>query len=53
MNKQEVNEPFDSAPPEVKRLLKRVIKAEKDKLYTKRPRGINEDILRIIKEEIE
>lgn len=48
-----VMEPVDSAPPEINKLIKRVLKAENDKLHTKQPRGINDDILRIIKEEVQ
>lgn len=53
MNKQDVYEPFNSAPPEIKKLLKCVIQAEKDKQHLKNPRGINDDILTIIREEIQ
>lgn len=50
---KKVMEPIDSAPPEIKKLIQRVLKAENDKLHTKQPRGINDDILRIIKEEVQ
>jgi len=50
---QNVMEPINSAPPEINQLIKRVLKAENDKLHTKTPRGINDDILRIIKEEVQ
>jgi hypothetical protein len=48
-----VMEPINSAPPEINQLIKRVLKVENDKLHTKQPRGINDDILRIIKEEVQ
>ncbi|MCP2728008.1 hypothetical protein [Limnofasciculus baicalensis] len=49
----DVQEPIISAPPEVRRIIERVLQAEKDKLYMKNPRNINDDILRIIKEEVQ
>ena len=52
-NLSNVQEPIASASPEVCRIIKRVLQAEKDKLYLKNPRNINDDILRIIKEEVQ
>lgn len=49
----DVQQPIISAPPEVRRIVERVLQAEKDKLYMKHPRNINDDILRIIKEEVQ
>ncbi len=49
----DVQEPITSAPPEVRRIIERVLQAEKDKLYMKFPRNINDDILKIIKEEVQ
>lgn len=51
-NLNDVQEPITSAPPEVRQIIERVLQAEKDKLYMKAPRNINEDILRIVKEMI-
>ncbi|MFQ3617932.1 MAG: hypothetical protein SNJ57_14290 [Cyanobacteriota bacterium] len=48
-----VMQPIESAEPEVQRLIKRVLKAENDKLHLKNPLGINDDILKIIKEEVQ
>ena len=48
-----VMEPINSAPPEIKTLIQKVLKAENEKLHTKTPRGINDDILRIIKEAVQ
>lgn len=50
MNK--VQEPITSATPEVQQIIERVLQAEKDKLYMKIPRNINDDILKIVKEEV-
>ena len=47
-----MQEPITSAPEEVCQIIERVLQAEKDKLYMKPPRNINEDILKIIKEVI-
>ncbi len=49
----DVQEPITSASPEVCKIIERVLQAEKDKLYMKFPRNINDDILRIIKEEVQ
>lgn len=49
----DVQEPIASASPEVRRIIERVLQAEKDKLYLKNPRNINDDILRIIKQEVQ
>lgn len=45
-----VQEPLATAPPEVRQIIERVRQAEKDKLYMSKPKGINDDILAIIKE---
>jgi len=44
-------EPINSAVPEVKSVIKKVLKLEHDHLYQERPR-ISDDILKIIKNEI-
>ena len=49
----DVQEPINNAPPEVRQIIERVLQAEKDKLYMKVPRNINDDILKIIKEEVQ
>ena len=48
-NLASIQEPIISATPEVKQIIEEVLKLEKDKLYLKTPRNINEDILNIIK----
>ena len=48
-----IQEPITSAPPEVKQIIEQVLQLEKDKLYLKTPRNINEDILNIIKKVIQ
>ncbi len=48
----DVQEPINSAPPEVRQIIERVKQAEKDKLYMKIPRYINDDILAIVKEAV-
>jgi hypothetical protein len=47
---EKVQEPIVNAPPEVKEIIERVLQLEKDKLYQKTPRNINDDIVKIIKE---
>lgn len=49
----DVQEPITSATPEVRQIIERVLQAEKDKLYMKVPRNINDDILKIIKEVVQ
>ncbi|HBQ98715.1 MULTISPECIES: hypothetical protein [unclassified Roseofilum] len=47
-----VLEPLKQASPEVQKVVKRVLQVEKDKLHFSSPRNINDDILKIIKEEV-
>ncbi|MDJ1185846.1 hypothetical protein [Roseofilum casamattae] len=47
-----IQQTFSQASPEVQQIVQRVLKAEKEKLHMSNPRYINEDILRIIKEEV-
>ena len=46
---ESIQEPITNATPEVKAIIERVLKLEKDKLYLKSPRNINEEVLQIIK----
>ena len=52
LNLQNIQEPITSAVPEVRKIIERVLEIEKNKLYMKHPRNINDDILKIIKDEI-
>lgn len=52
-NHNHVQQPITDAPPEVKEIIRAVLQLEKDKLYLKTPRNINEDILNIIKQVIQ
>ena len=38
---------------QIKRIMERVLKAEKDKLHMGNPKGINNDIEQIIEEEVD
>lgn len=49
----QIQEPITSASPEVKLIIERVLKLEKDKLYLKTPRNINEEIVKIVKQVIQ
>ena len=51
-NHNYVQKPITDAPPEVREIIQQVLQLEKDKLYLKTPRNINEDILNIIKQVI-
>ena len=48
-----IQEPITNAPPEVRQIIEQVLQLEKDKLYLKTPRNINEDILNIIKKVVQ
>ncbi|WP_168192329.1 hypothetical protein [Chroococcidiopsis sp. TS-821] len=51
-NVSEVQEPIDTAPPEVRQIIERVWKLEKSRLDKKTNSHINDDILRIVKEAV-
>ncbi len=53
LNFDNVQEPIINAPAEIKEIIDRVLKVEKDKLYMRSPKNINDDILNIIKEVIQ
>jgi hypothetical protein len=44
---------IDNAPAEIKKIIEQVISLEKEKLHDPRPRGIREDVINIIKKEIQ
>lgn len=44
---------FNDAPPEIKRIMRQVLDLEWEKLNDPRPKGIQGDILDIIKKEIQ
>lgn len=52
ISKDDVQKPINDAPPDIKRIIAKVLQAEKDKLYMKTPRYINDDLLKIFEEEI-
>ena len=52
-NLEQVQEPINTAPPEIRAIIEQVLQLEKDKLYQRSPRGINDDILTIIKSVIQ
>jgi hypothetical protein len=45
-------EPIKTAPPEVEKIIMRVLQLEKHRLYERNPRFINADIIAIIREEV-
>lgn len=49
----DVQEPITNAPPGVRKIIEQVLQVEKDKLYMRNPRNINDDILKIVKEEVQ
>lgn len=44
--------PIKDAPDHIREIITRVIEHEKGKLYERIPRGIKEDVVNIIKEEV-
>jgi hypothetical protein len=48
-----VQEPINSASPEVQRIIERVLEVERGRLHKEKPRYINDDILKIVKEEVQ
>jgi hypothetical protein len=52
-NLDSIQEPIITATPEVKAIIQRVLKLEKDKVYLKTPRNITDDIVQIIKDVIQ
>ncbi len=48
-----IQEPITTATTEVREIIERDLKLEKDKLYLKTPRNINDDILQIIKDTVQ
>jgi hypothetical protein len=52
-NLNSIHEPIKKAPPEVQRIINRVLKTEKDRLDKNELGRINEDILTIVKEEVQ
>ena len=52
-NLQNIQEPILNAPEDVRKIIDRVLKLERDKLYQRNPRNINDDVLIIIKEVIQ
>ncbi|HLP90944.1 MAG TPA: hypothetical protein VK184_20465 [Nostocaceae cyanobacterium] len=53
LESEDVQAPINEAPPEVKRIIERVCKLEKSRLDRKKKSHINDDILEIIKEEVQ
>ncbi len=50
--REQFNLIIEQLTQEEKNLLQKIIKAERDKLYMKNPRGINEDIYKAVMEVI-
>lgn len=52
LNLQKIQEPILTASPEVRQIIEGVLKIEKEKLYLKIPRNIQDDITDLIKKVI-
>jgi hypothetical protein len=48
-----VQEPIVTAPPYVRQVIEKVLQLEKEKLYLRTPRNINEDVLKIVKDVVQ
>ncbi|WP_069791594.1 hypothetical protein A5482_006240 [Cyanobacterium sp. IPPAS B-1200] len=53
INLDEINEPIQNAKPEVKSIIEQVLTLEKERLYNNNLRHINDDVLKIIKQNIQ
>ncbi|ELR96703.1 hypothetical protein [Gloeocapsa sp. PCC 73106] len=49
----DLQEPIKSASPEIRKIIERILKLEKDKLSQRKTRNINDDILKVIKDGIQ
>lgn len=52
-NISNIQEPINTASPEVREIIERVLELEKSKLYKKSFKNINDDILTIIKQVVQ
>jgi len=52
-NLEKITEPINQVEPEIRAIIEQVLQLEKEKLYQKNLRYINDDILNIIKENIQ
>ena len=50
---QSIQEPINRASAEVQQIIEQVLKLEKERLYAKSLKNINDDILKIIKQVIQ
>jgi hypothetical protein len=48
-----VKEPIDGAPPEIREIIERVLELERERMSKKNSRNINDDILKIIKQVVQ
>lgn len=53
LNLKKIQEPILTASPEVRKIIEGVLKVEKEKLYLKIPRNIQDEIMTLIKEVIQ
>ncbi|AUC60364.1 hypothetical protein AA637_03935 [Cyanobacterium sp. HL-69] len=53
INLDEINEPIQNVKPEVKSIIEQVLTLEKERLYNNNLRHINDDVLKIIKQNIQ
>ncbi|MBF2055889.1 MAG: hypothetical protein IGQ45_01430 [Cyanobacterium sp. T60_A2020_053] len=49
----DINQPINQAPSTVRAIIEEVLKLERERLYNNNSRSINDDILRIIKNNIQ
>ncbi len=52
-NLEKITEPINQLSPEVRAIIEQVLQLEKERLYQKNLRHINDDILQIIKQNIQ
>lgn len=52
INIERINQPIQQAKPEVQKIIEQVLQLERERLYNNNLRHINDDIVKIIKQNI-
>ncbi|MBE9223199.1 hypothetical protein IQ215_10875 [Cyanobacterium stanieri LEGE 03274] len=53
INLEQINQPIQEAKPEVQKIIEQVLVLERERLYNKNKHHINDDIVKIIKQNIQ
>lgn len=52
INLEEINQPIQDAKPEIQQIIEQILQLERERLYHNNNRHINDDIVKIIKQNI-